>query len=164
MSKTKSKTTPPPAKPAIPDREIELYLRCHFTEKETLELGKKLAESSNTLEQQTAEAKAIAKQHKAKCDQTAAKVREFSTKISTGYESRPIRCIVKYNSPKTGQKTILRTDLNEIVDVEEMTMGEMQIPLPLEPGAQAQKVTHGTVEVAADKGSRDDAGPESKNT
>ena len=115
-----------------PDHKVEIQLRCTFTDKELLELGKKLAESARLLSQQEEEAKAVAKQLKAKCEQTAAKVSECSTKISSGYEYRSTKCVIKYDAPKTGQKTIYRTDLNEIVEVAEMTLAEMQLPLPIE--------------------------------
>jgi hypothetical protein len=159
------KATPPPApvKPVKPDHKLELQLRCQFIDKELLELGKKLAENSNLLEQQENEAKAVAKQLKAKCDQTAAKVQEISTKISNGYEYRNVRCVVKYDTPKAGQKTVTRLDTDTVVEVCDMSMAEMQMPLPLEGGSTGKKVTPGTVEVPADKGTRDDAGPENKN-
>jgi hypothetical protein len=161
MSK-KSTITDKAVKPARPDLKIEMQLRCQFTDKELLELGKKLAESSNLLNQQEEEAKAVAKQLKAKCEQTAAKVSEASTKISSGYEYRSIKCVVKYDTPKTGQKTTVRTDTNETVEVAEMSLAEMQLPLPLEP--EKPKVTPGTVEVPADAGTRDDAGEHAKDT
>jgi uncharacterized coiled-coil protein SlyX len=168
---SKKDTQAAPVKPAHPDRTIEIQLRCSFTDKELLELGKKLAENSNLLNQQEEEAKAVAKQLKAKCEQTAAKVSECSTKISSGYEYRQVKCLVKYDTPKTGQKTVTRLDLNEIVEVAEMSLAEMQIPLPLEGGSTGGKVvsmtgkivTPGTVEVPADGGTRDDAGDENKN-
>ena len=168
----KKKPTPAPVKPALPDKKIEQQLRCSFTEKELLEIGKKLAEATTLLAQQEEEAKAVAKQLKAKCEQTAAKVSENSTKISSGYEYRSVRCLVKYDTPKTGQKTIIRLDTGEVVEVAEMSMAESQLGLPLEPGPAAitrivipasQRVTPGTVEVPADEGSRDDAGDEAKD-
>lgn len=167
-------TTETPVRPAHPDRNIEIQLRYQFTDKELLELGKKMAEAANLLNQQEEEAKAVAKQLKAKCDQTAARLTEASTKITNGYEYRSVKCVVKFDTPKTGQKSTIRQDTLEIVDVCEMSLAEMQLPLPLkttdgklapvEPFPDAPKSTPGTVEVPADEGSRDDAGPEAKDT
>lgn len=39
-----------PVNPVHPDRNIELQLRCQFTDKELLELGKKMAEAPGVVE------------------------------------------------------------------------------------------------------------------
>ena len=150
MPTKKKPAATPPAKPARPDHEIELQLRCPFTDKELLELGKKMAESTTLLAQQETEAKAIANQLKAKCNATAARISEASSKITAGYEFRAIRCITKYDTPKTGQKTVIRTDTGETVEVTEMSLQEMQLPLPLEPGTEKPTAAPGVVPVPAD--------------
>lgn len=121
-----------------------------------------MAEAAGLLEQQKDEAKAVATQLKAKCDATAARLTEASTKITNGYEYRQVRCVVKYDTPKTGQKTTIRTDLDQVVEVAEMSLAEMQLPLELE--SEKKTTTPGTVEVPADEGSRDDAGEHAKDT
>ncbi len=178
-----------PVSPVHPDRNIELQLRHQFSDKELIELGRKMAEAAGLLEQQKDEAKALSAQLKAKCDVTAAKLQEAVVKISTGYELRQTKCVVKYDTPKTGQKSTIRCDTQEVVDVSEMSIAEAQLPLPLEPERQVtlqipagakildmkghvvsspkaegpKAETSGTVSVPSDQGSRDDAGSENKN-
>ena len=154
---TKSSSVPPPLEfdaptpaPAKPDRKIEMQLRHQFTDKETLELGRKLAEESNLLNQQEDEAKAVAKQLKAKVDSTASRVSEISTKITNGYEYRPTQCVIKYHVPKAGRKSTVRLDTSEVVEDAEMSLAEMQAELPLNPVEEAMRNPGVPVQFAPD--------------
>ena len=124
---TKSTTTP-----TKPDRKIELQLRHTFSDKETLELARKLAEANRDLNQAEDEKKSVVSQLKAKSDAIAARVAEEAGKINCGFEYRMTPCTVKYHTPKTGVKTITRNDLNEVIEEMDMTQAELQDELPLD--------------------------------
>lgn len=70
-------------------------------------------------------------QLKARVDGIAARVTEHANKINSGYEYRSTKVTVKYHSPKTGEKTLVRDDTGEIHSTEEMSPSEMQEELPL---------------------------------
>jgi hypothetical protein len=170
-----------------PDKKIEMLHRCTFTNTEMIELGKRAAELNNQMHLQETELKDVTTQLKAKCKSTEAKLSETFGKMTVGYEYRNVLCVVRYDKPVIGKKTITRMDTLETVEISEMTLSETQGELPLAPISDTRPlapvielhspplatpvlpadvkipVTPGTVEVAADGGSRDDAGPENKN-
>lgn len=116
-----------------PDKKIELQLRHVFTDKETLELARKLAEANAELAQAEDEKKSITSQLKAKADGIQARVSEVAGKINTGYEYRATPCLVEYHTPKPGMKRLTRLDINEVVTEEDMTEAEKQTEMELEP-------------------------------
>lgn len=126
-----------------------MSLRHTFTEKEILEIARKLAESTKELDQAEEEKKAVTSQLKAKCDGIAARVSEQAAKINSGYEYRMTPVTVKYNTPKTGSKRLVRMDTNENIGDEDMTQAELQSEFPLDDGKKAEKP--GVVDVPADK-------------
>jgi hypothetical protein len=153
-----------------PDKKIEMQLRHTFTATETIEIARKMAEASRELNQAEEEKKAVTSQLKAKVDGIAARVTEHAGKINSGFEYRNTAVLVKYNTPKTGQKQLTRLDTNEVIGNEEMSMAEMQTELPLSDAKapvvpfnpvlkedDAKKVTAspGTVGVPADGGTVD---------
>ncbi len=132
MSSTKKKK--PAKKPAAaskPDKKIEMQLRHTFTPNETIEIARKMAESSRELAQAEDEKKAVTSQLKAKVDGISARVTEYAGKINAGFEYRNTQVLVKYNTPKTGVKRMVRLDTNENIGDEDMSMSEMQTELPL---------------------------------
>ena len=163
MTKKKSTKKTPPAKP---DRKIELQLRHQFTQKETLEIAKKMAEANRDLALALEEKKAITTQLKAKCEGIASRVAEAAGKINSGFEYRLTSVTVKYHTPKTGAKRLIRDDTGEILEEEAMSQAELQDELPLnlspEPfnavlkGKDAERVTSspGVVAVPADESVR----------
>lgn len=174
--KKKKKPAKKPAAASKPDRKIEMQLRHTFTANETIEIARKMAEASRELAQAEDEKKAITSQLKAKCDGIAARVTEHAGKINAGFEYRNTQVLVKYNTPKTGVKRMVRLDTNEAIGDEDMSMSEMQTELPLgdtkkpapaagagvpfnpalsEKDAEKIKAAPGTVPVAADAGSTD---------
>lgn len=177
VKKPKKAKKPTPAKP---DKHMEMQLRHTFTQKETLEIAKKMAEASRELNQAEEEKKAVTSQLKAKVDAISARVQDHASKINSGYEYRSTKVTVKYHTPKTGIKTLIRDDLNEIVETAEMSQAEMQEELKLEPAAapatppagtipfnpvlkedpvekaKKKKAAPGTVRVEADEGSDDE--------
>ncbi len=134
MSKKKS-SAKKPVVASKPDRKIEMQLRHAFTPAETIEIAKKMAEASRELNQAEDEKKAVTSQLKAKVDGISARVTEYAGKINSGFEYRNTQVLVKYHTPKTGQKRLTRLDTNEIVEIAEMSMGELQTELPLAEGS-----------------------------
>lgn len=172
MSTKKKPAKNPPVAPEKPDKKIEMQLRHTFTPVETIEIAKKMAEASRELNQAEDEKKAVTSQLKAKVDAISARVSEYAGKINSGFEYRNTPVLVKYNTPKTGQKQMTRLDTKELVGTEDMSMGEMQMDLPIggEPkhigdvlpnpvlttdDAKKVKASPGTVGVPADGGSVD---------
>lgn len=139
-----------PTKPSKPDRKIELQLRHTFTDKETLELTRKLAEGNRDLDQAEEEKKSVTSQLKAKCDAIAARVSETAGKINCGFEYRNTPVLVKYNTPVAGTKRLTRLDTDEVIGEEPMTAAELQSELPLEANPEPVKANPGVVPVPAD--------------
>lgn len=129
-------------------------------------LGKKLAETYGELDNKEEEKKAVTSQLKAECDSIASRISEYQSKVMAGYEYRQTPCIVKYDTPTTGQKTILRLDSNSVVSIDQMSLAEMQSELPLQgeqtksagQAAQARKANadeHGVVTLPSDEATED---------
>jgi hypothetical protein len=129
MSKKKTKPADP-ATPIRPPKKTELSLRVVYTERELLEIGKKLAEANRELDAAESEKKQITATLKAKCDGIAARVSQHSGEISSGYTYRMVPCEVHFDMPAPGQKTTVRLDTKEVIDTEAMTLAEMQAELP----------------------------------
>lgn len=142
-----------------PDRKIEMQLRHTFTPAETIEIAKKMAEATRELHQAEDEKKAVTSQLKAKCDGIAARVTEHAGKINSGFEYRNTAVLVKYNTPKTGQKRMIRLDTNETIGEEEMSMAEMQTELPLTPATPANGATLPNPVLTADTAERVKSSP-----
>lgn len=114
-----------------PDYHGERQLRHIFTEKETIEIAKKMAEASRDLNQAEEEKKAVTSTLKAKVDGIQARVNEHAGKINSGFEYRTTPITTKFHTPKTGQKQTIRDDTGEIIEIDQMSMAEMQDELPL---------------------------------
>ena len=132
-----------------PDRKIEMQLRHTFTDKETLELARKLAEGNRDLDQAEEEKKSVTSQLKAKCDAIGARVTETAGKINCGFEYRNTQVTVKYHTPAPGTKRLTRNDTGEVIGEEPMTAAECQDELKLESATKAE--APGVVSVPADQ-------------
>lgn len=130
MSKTKTKAAEP-IKPIRPPRKSEQSLRVVFTEKELLEIGKKLAESNRDLEAAENEKKSVTATLKAKCDSVASRIQQYAGELTNGYTYRSVACETRFDCPKKGMKTTVRLDSGETVSVDAMSLGEMQADLEL---------------------------------
>lgn len=124
-----SKTTTT-ADPIRPPKKTEISLRVNYTEKELLEIGKKLAEANRELECAESEKKSITGTLKAKCDSIAARVAQHSGEITNGYTYRNIPCEIRFDTPTKGMKQTVRLDSHEVITTEAMTLSEMQAELP----------------------------------
>jgi len=126
-----AKKTPAEAAPIRPPLKTEMSLRVNYSEKELLEIGKKLAEANRDLENTESEKKGITATLKAKCDSIASRIQQHSGELTNGYTFRAIACEVRYDSPTKGMKTTQRLDTNATISTEAMTLAEMQGELGL---------------------------------
>ena len=130
MKKSASQVNSQTAQPIRPPKKTEISLRVIYTEKELLEIGKKLAEANRELEAAESEKKSITGTLKAKCDGIAARISQHSGELTNGYTYRSVACEVRFDHPTKGMKTTLRLDSNETITTEAMTLAEMQADLP----------------------------------
>ena len=122
----KSETTVNPDAPIRPPKKTEQSLRVKFTEKELLEIGKRLAEANRELEAAESEKKSITGTLKAKCDSIAARI----SQLTNGYTYRQVPCEVRFDTPTKGMKQIIRLDTLDTIETAAMTLAEMQAELP----------------------------------
>jgi hypothetical protein len=127
---TKNAGADPAAAPIRAPKKTEQSLRVNFTEKELLEIGKRLAEANRELEAAEGEKKSITGTLKAKCDSIAARISHHSGELTNGYTYRNVPCEVRFDAPKKGMKQTVRLDSGETIETAAMTLGEMQAELP----------------------------------
>lgn len=144
------------AKPEPAKKKISLSLRCNLTDQEKIAAGKELAETTNRLTELENDKSRVVSDFKAKITAEEAQVAMISNKVRSGYEFRDVECVVTYDTPKPGQKEIVRLDTKEVVRVEQMSEAEKQRDLPLEDD-------EGASESAAPESS-ESAAPESSST
>lgn len=100
-----------------------LTLKCLFTEEEKTQMAKEMAQKTlekDTIQQTMKETQA---QFKAKIEACETIIKRNATYIKDGYEYRSVDCVVDYNTPERGKKTITRTDTGETF-IEDMTRDE----------------------------------------
>ena len=121
------------------DKKISMHLRCILTDEEKLSAGRELAESTNQLNEIESDKKRVTDDFKAKASTAEAQIGILSNKLRSGYEFRQVECVVVFDDPKPGEKTVYRTDIKvakkpgEKVDVRTMSEEEKQRQLILEP-------------------------------
>jgi hypothetical protein len=140
---TTTETNAEPVKPIRPPKKTEQSLRVIYTEKELLEIGKKLAEANRELETAESEKKSITGTLKAKCDSIAGRIAQHAGELTNGYTYRSIPCETRFDDPAVGMKRTVRLDSGEVIDTAAMTLAEMQSELPL---VETSKVTGKPVE------------------
>ena len=101
----------------------QLTLKCLFTEEEKTQMAREMAQK--TLEKDTIQQtmKETLAQFKAKIEACETITKRNATYIKDGYEYRSVDCVVDYNTPERGKKTITRTDTGETF-IEDMTRDE----------------------------------------
>lgn len=105
------------------------FLKYDFTHDELHSMGMQLSRLSAEQISLENEKKASASNFKAKIDSNTAIIEGLSGKINSGYEHREVKCIVVFNQPVSGTKTIYRADSWKIVEQVAMTPYEMQTEL-----------------------------------
>lgn len=119
-------------------RKLKRSLKCKFTEPEILALGRELAEKNELASQLNAEKKRFVKEFDAKVAEAEAQIQLASGKIQSGYEYRSVECSETLGEPDENRKTVRRLDLNEIVEVRELSAEERQRALDFEKEGEAE--------------------------
>ena len=120
MAKAKNKTTKDEA-PESYEEINKLTLPYHFTQDELLKMGNEQSLAIQKIGELKAEKKSLSKEKDSEISEQEAILNSLANKINTGKENRLIDCRIIYHSPKEGEKTIIRMDTNEKVEVTEMS-------------------------------------------
>jgi hypothetical protein len=123
--------------PPKPDSETTQLLRVVLTDDEIREKSRALADKATELNQLEEDKKRASSHFGAEVKAARGEITRLSQFITSGYELREVRCEVWYHKPKPGQKTTIRTDTGETVNVQTMTSMEMQMRLPIAEEAEA---------------------------
>jgi hypothetical protein len=129
-------------------REVTRFelLKCDFSLEEIQQRAQSLARANQQAHQIEAEKKQVASDYKSRIEAVMSEVLALSSAVAMGYEMRRTECSVIYNSPTSGEKTLVRKDTGEYVRVERMTSEEQQEVFPFEP---KEDKTNGTAALAA---------------
>lgn len=100
--------------------------RYQFTPAELRTLGDQLARETQDHFSLKEQRTTIASNFAARLKESGRRLGDLSTKINSGYEMREMECIVIFNKPQNGIKTIVRVDTGEEVRTEVMTDAETQ--------------------------------------
>jgi hypothetical protein len=116
-------------------KEVTMDLLCELDEDELRDRGRML--SSTLIEYDTVEAdkKEATKGFSEQLKGLRGTMRRLSVCIRTKTETRPVQCIVDFNSPVNGTKRITRIDTGEFVRDEPMSAQDCQnnlFEVPLE--------------------------------
>ena len=154
---TEETALPNPVIPPVPavhktpaPKKTERQLRVLFTPAELIEKGRKIGEKHSEMARIETEFDAVKAQFKDKLARVASEISEIANHLQTGWEYRKVNCEVTYDDPDRGKKTTRRLDTFETVEVEAMTIEEMQSELPLTPGLVRGIDSEGSITVEAD--------------
>lgn len=121
--------------------ETTRQLRVNLTDKERIDLGRKLAEASQKLTSINDDKKAAMAQFAADKSAAQAKITTISQQIENGYRIESIRCEWLLDTPTTGKKQLVRLDTKEVVETLDMVDADKQQNLPLaDPNGEAATV------------------------
>jgi hypothetical protein len=142
----------PPVHKTPAPKKTERQLRVKFTDTELVEKGRQVGEKYAERARIESEFDAVKAQFKDKLARCDAEIGEVAGHLHTGWEYRKVNCDVTFDDPDRGKKTTRRLDTFETVEVEVMSMSELQQELPLTPAAQTGVDAEGNVRVASDEG------------
>lgn len=122
-----------------PQNETTRQLRVNLTDKERIELGRQLAQSSQKLETIAEDKKAAMAQFKADQSAAEAKIASLSQQIANGYRLDQVKCAWLLDSPEVGTKQLVRLDTKEVIETLPMIDADKQANLPLaDPNNEAE--------------------------
>lgn len=101
-------------------------LRYEFSDAEITSIARDQGQKLRDRDTLTAEKKRVAKQYATRIETLDGEIDADTDKITTGYEMRMIECLVYYDQPEAGHKSIVRSDTGTLVRTERMTQSEMQ--------------------------------------
>lgn len=112
-----------------PDKLVSEMLRCAFTQSEKMDLSEQLANELMNKKRCEGRQRARAAEHKREMKQIEEKIEELSDWVANGYQLRNVECSVYFHTPRQGQKTIIRDDTGETVNVALMSSEELQLSM-----------------------------------
>lgn len=114
-----------------PDKYSTEYLRVAFSKDEQLELSKELANAMTRKKRTESRARQSSVEFKKELKTLDEKIEELSDWVASGYRLDNVECSIYFHEPKQGQKTVIRDDTGEVVNVALMSAEEMQLALQL---------------------------------
>lgn len=109
-----------------------------FTRDEIRELGEQLARRAQDVYTSRTDLANVSAALKAQIKAAESELESLARRINNGYEMRDMECVVEFNAPRKGVKTIVRSDNGETMAVETMTPADMQSGLPFEGKGKTQ--------------------------
>ena len=101
-------------------RTEEIELLCRLTESELEEEAKKLTALIVEKSQQEAEKKAIAADYGDRIKHLEEEIEDQVPIVADRQKRKMVSCLIEYNKPSLGKKTVTRLDLNTVVGVYDM--------------------------------------------
>ncbi len=117
------------------EAKIVRRLPVKFTPEQLSKFGDELADTVKRLDSLEDEKSEAAKGYKAQIDVIKLEMGTLARHIQEKREFRDVECTAAYNEPKTGKKTLYRTDDGSAAGVEDMTMDEMQFVMDFNSGS-----------------------------
>lgn len=112
-----------------PDKLCTEMLRCAFTHSEKMELSEDLANAMISKKRCEGRQRAHVAEYKRELKVIEEKIDELSDWVSSGYKIQDVECSVYFHVPQQGQKTIIRDDTGETVNVALMSADELQMAM-----------------------------------
>lgn len=110
-------------------KEVTIELLCELDDVELGHRAQALSLTTLRIDEVEAEKAGANKEFKEELDQLRKGARKLSLTLRSRTETRPVQCIVEYNSPTPGSKRIARKDTGEFYRDEPMTPDECQTHL-----------------------------------
>lgn len=153
---TKKKNAKPAASKTKPEEKkpdtavVTMGIRHDFTPDERINFATIAAEAAELIATKEQEFDSVKASHKADIVGLEARQSAAFTSFRTGYEMRQEACIVEFNAPESGRKSIFLLDdkkkekKGEFVRDELMTPADLQRELPIEGGLPEDLINKGT--------------------
>jgi len=126
-----------------PDQKCSQILRVVLTDDEVREKSRALADKATKLNQLEEDKKRASSHFGSEIKEARGEITKLSQLVTSGYELRDVPCEVWFHRPKSGQKTTVRTDTGEAVNVAMMSSMEMQMRLPISEDQETTAVSEG---------------------
>lgn len=113
------------------EKTFKKELPCKLTDSEVLQYSRDLAKMNQDKLATEDQKKQVSSDYKAKLDKLDADIGIFSRKIASGMEHRQVDCYWEYDW-KRGEKSLIRTDTTEVVQIDPISDYERQEKLKLD--------------------------------
>ena len=114
-------------------------LKYQFTPDERAELSLQLANKNQNLGSLEDEKKSVNSNYSSRINETKEQINQLSNKVSAGYELRNVNLEVQYHVPKEGEKTLIRTDIDDSRDGMNKSWVEKMTPMDYNLWTQYQE-------------------------